>query len=418
MPAKQNFTLTEGKVLFIDDEKDILKSLRRAMRNEPYACLFADSAEKGIDLMQEHSAQVIVCDMRMPKVSGTKLLSQIQKKYPHTIRMMLSGWSDGDSILQAVNDGQIYRYIVKPWDERELKITIRQALELYAIRMERHNLLEALEIQNANLEQTVARRTEQLLALSKQAEIGKYASQIVHNLNNPLHAIAGALDLAGLIVKQDGAGIPQGLHKALDLARRGTGDLQKIVSGILQHARDEHFFHMEKVDVNQVVRQELDYFNIDPIFRKMVKKEVELDPNLPAILGNGLQIKQIVNNLVANAVDAMENNPQRILKVRTAVDGNFILLEIQDSGEGIAQEDLPRLFSPDFSTKPPGKGTGLGLASVKAMVDAYAGTTLVTSEKGKGACFSVRLPIDSTVSDGIGNKMLPGRPRQGDISPV
>jgi signal transduction histidine kinase len=393
--TSEPLSLTRSKVLFVDDEKEILTALRRGLRGEPYACLFAETPAEAIALHHDQPVQVVVSDMYMPGMPGDQLLAHFQKQSPETIRLILSGWHDSDTILQAINNGQIYRYIVKPWDDRELKIIIRQALELYNVQAEKAFLMKQLEAHNKSLEQTIARRTEQLLALSRQAEIGKYASQIVHNLNNPLHALTGALDLAGLYIAETGEGIPEELTRTVELARRSTGDLQRIVSGILDHARDKRSFHLEKVDVNKIIRQELDYLNINPLFRNQVEKRIDLAPDLPAVVGSNVQIKQIINNLVANAVDAMENKSQQVLSIKTAVEGDFVLIEVKDSGTGIAASDFPHLFSPDFTTKPPGKGTGLGLASVKTMVDAYAGDIQVASEAGRGACFSVRLPFRS-----------------------
>ena len=382
-------------VLFVDDEKAILSALQRTLRHEPYSCLFTDNADKAMALLRERPVHVVVSDMRMPETSGARFLARVQQQCPDAIRLILSGMRDSQSILRAINDGQVYRYIVKPWDERELKITVRQALELSAVRQERRSLMAQLEAHNKTLEQTVARRTERLLALGRQAEIGKYASQIVHNLNNPLHALYGALDLVGLLLSQAGDGVPPQIDRAMDMARRSVDDLQRIVSGILAHARDERQFHMEVVDVNQVIAQELEYFNLNPTFRYKIQKDIALAPTLPTIAGSRVQIKQIVDNLVTNAVDAMERAPRRILGVRTQADEQHIVIEIRDTGEGIAPDDLPSIFAPDFSTKPVGKGTGLGLASVKTMVAAYAGDIQVSSVQGEGTVFCVRLPHKS-----------------------
>jgi signal transduction histidine kinase len=106
-----------------------------------------------------------------------------------------------------------------------------------------------------------------------------------------------------------------------------------------------------------------------------------------------VQIKQIVNNLITNAIDAMEVcNPKR-LSVATRVWNNQVELSIADTGVGIDTDDIAKIFSPDFTTKPVGKGTGLGLASVKTMVEAYNGSISVESQKGQGATFRVRLPV-------------------------
>lgn len=114
-------------------------------------------------------------------------------------------------------------------------------------------------------------------------------------------------------------------------------------------------------------------------------------------MGNPIQIKQIVDNLVKNAIDAMEHSPQKRLTLQTRLEDKAVAIIVSDTGEGIAEENLARIFLPDFTTKPIVKGTGLGLASVKTMVEAYSGDIQVESKKGEGTTFIVRIPIGRSV---------------------
>ena len=100
-----------------------------------------------------------------------------------------------------------------------------------------------------------------------------------------------------------------------------------------------------------------------------------------------------MDNLIKNAIDAMEHSGKKCLGIKTGMKNGNILIKISDTGQGIAAEDLEKIFSPDYTTKPVGKGTGLGLASVKAMINAYSGNIKVESEKGKGTLFTVQLPV-------------------------
>jgi len=120
-----------------------------------------------------------------------------------------------------------------------------------------------------------------------------------------------------------------------------------------------------------------------------------LDNHIPCILGNPIQIKQILDNVFKNAIDAMENSKDKQLSIKTGIKNGFISIIITDSGEGISKGDLSRIFNPGFTTKPLGKGTGLGLASVKTMVEAYSGTIDVQSEINKGTVITICLPVKS-----------------------
>ncbi len=383
-------------VLFVDDEIDILNSLKRLLRAEPYQSFFAGSGHEALGILEKETIHVIVTDLGMPKMGGLALLKQVRERYPDIIRLVFSVHADRDSILNAINRENAHRYLVKPWDNMELKLTLRQVIDQFNLQQEKRDLLKKLEEYNRLLEKRVEDRTKQLLAIEKQAEIGKHASHIVHNLNNPLHAIRGGLDLAHLVLSHENPDLKKVVNY-LDTIESGTSDLEKIIAGILTHLRDKTLFKTEQIDINEIIKGEFEFFELNPIYKSQIEKKVELSDSLPHIPGNPIHIKQIVDNLLKNAIDAMEHSQEKRLAVETCLDGKAVLIRISDTGEGIAEEDLPKIYSPDFTTKPIGKGTGLGLASVKTMVDAYSGDMQVESRKGKGTTFIVRIPVQQPI---------------------
>jgi signal transduction histidine kinase len=383
-------------VLFVDDEPEVLSSLKRLLRTETYDLLFAQSAREALDLLERERVHVIVVDLRMPEMDGFELLKRVEQKYPDLIRMVLSGRDDRDSILNAINSGNVYRYIVKPSDNMELRLIVRQAIDVFNLQQEKRDLLKKLEEHNRLLETRVQERTSQLLAIRSQAEIGKYASQIVHNMNNSLLVMQGRLHLADLELSEASPDLNE-LEKDVQSIKSSVDDMEKIVAGILIHARDNTRCRTEEIEINEIIKRELDFFEADPVYKYQVSKHINLSDNLPPIRGDAIQIKQIADNLIKNAIDAMENSPEKKLIVETFSDDNTVAIRISDTGEGISEENLARIFSPDFTTKPIGKGTGLGLASVRTMVDAYSGEIQVESKKGVGTTFTVRLPAGKLV---------------------
>jgi signal transduction histidine kinase len=383
-------------VLFVDDEPEVLSSLKRLLRTETYDLLFAQSAREALDLLERERVHVIVVDLRMPEMDGFELLKRVEQKYPDIIRMVLSGRDDRDSILNAINSGNVYRYIVKPSDNMELRLIVRQAIDVFNLQQEKRDLLKKLEEHNRLLETRVQERTSQLLAIRSQAEIGKYASQIVHNMNNSLLVMQGRLYLADLELSEASPDLNE-LEKDVQSIKSSVDDMEKIVAGILIHARDNTRCRTEEIEINEIIKRELDFFEADPVYKYQVSKHINLSDNLPPIRGDAIQIKQIADNLIKNAIDAMENSPEKKLIVETFSDDNTVAIRISDTGEGISEENLARIFSPDFTTKPIGKGTGLGLASVRTMVDAYSGEIQVESKKGVGTTFTVRLPAGKLV---------------------
>jgi two-component system response regulator HupR/HoxA len=137
-------------VLFVDDEQKILKSLERGLLDEPYNKLFTTSGKEALEILQKQPVHVIVTDMKMPEMSGLKLLKIVKQQYPDIVRIVLSGYTQVTTLLTAINQGEIYRFITKPWKlEEEFKTIVRQAIEYYNLNQERLTLLAKItELQN------------------------------------------------------------------------------------------------------------------------------------------------------------------------------------------------------------------------------------------------------------------------------
>ena len=127
-------------LLIIDDEASILSALKRLLRREDYEILTADNAGAGFDLLATHKVQVVVSDQRMPEMNGTEFLSRVKDLYPETVRIVLSGYTDLESITSAVNRGAIYKFFTKPWDDETMRDNIRDAFAAYETRRERQEL--------------------------------------------------------------------------------------------------------------------------------------------------------------------------------------------------------------------------------------------------------------------------------------
>ncbi len=156
-------------ILFVDDETNVLKALRRLFHNEAYVAYFASSGAEGLEILRKNAVDLIISDMRMPEMNGAEFLSQVFMHWPETIRILLTGYADLQSTIDAVNKGRIYNYCNKPWHDDELKLLVRNALEQKRLREQRDRLSEivlqqntALKELNEHLEEKVEQRTEQL----------------------------------------------------------------------------------------------------------------------------------------------------------------------------------------------------------------------------------------------------------------
>ncbi|MEO4049020.1 HD domain-containing phosphohydrolase [Pseudomonas sp. CAU 1711] len=162
-------TPPQATLLLVDDEENVLNSLRRLLRGSPYQVLTASGGEAALELLERQHVDLIVSDARMPGMNGAVLLAQVQKRWPECMRIMLTGYADLGTTIAAINEGQIYRYISKPWDDEELRLSIRQALAFQFSERERKRLEQLTREQNerllefnATLEQRVRDRTAEL----------------------------------------------------------------------------------------------------------------------------------------------------------------------------------------------------------------------------------------------------------------
>jgi two-component system response regulator HupR/HoxA len=129
-------------VLFVDDDTIIRMALERDLKDEPYNKLFAKTGEEALKIVQEKEVHVIVTDMRMPGIGGLELLRIVKEGYPNIIRLVLSGYMQPTTLLTAINDGEVFRYITKPWkEEGQLKRIIREAIDLYNLQNDRYALI-------------------------------------------------------------------------------------------------------------------------------------------------------------------------------------------------------------------------------------------------------------------------------------
>jgi DNA-binding NtrC family response regulator len=136
--------MTRPPILVVDDEEEILHSLRALLRMA-FQVHTASSGAEALQILKQHPVHVVMTDQRMPEITGVELLQRVQGEWPDAIRMIFTGYSDIKAVIEAVNQGHIFRYITKPWDPEELQAVLRQACEEYARIVERRQLLAELE---------------------------------------------------------------------------------------------------------------------------------------------------------------------------------------------------------------------------------------------------------------------------------
>jgi DNA-binding NtrC family response regulator len=141
----------KDRILLVDDESNVLSALKRALFDEPLDIVSVTKAEEALEIMKHDHFKVVVSDERMPGMQGSEFLARVKEEHPHTIRIMLTGHATVSAAMKAVNEGEIYRFFAKPWDDTNLKFAIRSAIEKYDLEDENRRLLETVKHQSLEI---------------------------------------------------------------------------------------------------------------------------------------------------------------------------------------------------------------------------------------------------------------------------
>jgi two-component system, NtrC family, sensor kinase len=190
------------RILFVDDEKNVLKSLERTFLDEDYEILTAGTGAEGLAVLQSIApVQVVISDYRMPEMDGVEFLRKVRNQWPDTVRIVLSGYADTASIVSAINEGQIYKFIPKPWNDDELKVAIVNAIERYFLNKKNIELTEALQTKNEELERMNDSLERQVA--EKTSNVMQHNEMLVkvQNINYSIPVGLIGIDPDGLIVQ-------------------------------------------------------------------------------------------------------------------------------------------------------------------------------------------------------------------------
>ncbi len=197
-----DITETPATLLLVDDEAGILSSLRRLLRPAGYTIHTAESGRAGLEILERERVDLVISDMRMPEMSGAQFLEQVRNRWPATTRILLTGYADVSSTIDAINRGEIYRYISKPWDDNQLMLTIRDALESGRLRSENARLLALTKAQNeeltqlnAGLEQKVTERTAEIQQINSFLNLAN--DRLKQNFLVSIKMFSGLMELRG-----------------------------------------------------------------------------------------------------------------------------------------------------------------------------------------------------------------------------
>jgi signal transduction histidine kinase/GGDEF domain-containing protein len=381
-----------SRILVVDDEKPIRDFLLEALtRLGGFNVELAENGEEALKKMEKENFDLVLTDMKMPKMDGLQLISQIAESKPETLMVLLTGYGSIDSALEAMRRGAS-DYLSKPINLDEMLMRIRKVLE------ERQRFISlkdyATELERANQE------------LKKIDEIkSEFVSVASHELRTPLASIKNVVQL---MLQEKTGEINENQKKFLSMAERNIKRLTNILNNLLDLSRIES----GKIDLNfeeMDIRNSIEFIlsSLQPqADEKSIEFETEILEGLPDVYGDREKVEQILMNLVGNAIKfTSEGGIISILAKPFEDDENMVVISVKDSGIGIPEDQLEKIFEKfhqvEDSLRRSIAGTGLGLTITKGLVEALYGKIWVESEIGKGSIFSFTLLTSKGEKKGV-----------------
>ena len=379
-------------LLIVDDDKNSVDALHEYFSDIGYSAYRAYNCNEAFNILGKDKVHVVVTDQRMPNMKGTEFLTKLKEEMPELTRILLTGHSDFEFAVEAINQGIIHYYLTKPHYLDELK----------GILSEQERVRNRIESEQQNLAQ-----------IDKMASLGIMAAGVVHEINNPLCVAIGDIQLFGMdfndlmdfINQLSGMSFPPDIIKDIERLKKKT-DLPRImervddklsrckeamdrVKDIVRHLKD--FSHLDKgeiteIDVNKSIESSLEL--IPKKYKQNMDIKTKLVP-LPKISCHGRQVSQVFMNIIVNALQAMKE--EGTLWIETSSNDQHIYIKFTDTGHGIPEHKIKKIFDPFYTTKPIGEGTGLGLSISFSIIKKHGGDIAVTNNVDKGVTFTVKL---------------------------
>jgi signal transduction histidine kinase len=410
------------KILIADDSAAYRRVIQ-TMLGPAYEFLLVESAEEALRKSIAFCPDLVISDLIMAGMDGYELCRRIKAEAAlRHVPVILLTSKTGDESRAAGLEVGADDYLFKPIRPRELTARVSSLLRLRRATLALEEQARQLETANESLKKAQA----ELIRSEKLASLGQLVAGIAHELNNPLNYIYGNTNflseyvstLLGLVDKietlpdlsesqraalkelendADLEYVKRDMAKLLDGLRLGAERAAEIVKGLRAFARaGSSNMQLEEVDLASTVDVAL------TVLRHELRDRIEVHRHfdeVPKVRCDASRVSQVLVNLILNASQAIEGKGDIHLSIRS--DGPMVGIAVRDTGPGIAEDIRPKVFDPFFTTKPVGQGTGLGLSISYGIVEQHGGRIEIASEKGKGATFTVLLPVSGPPPKGL-----------------
>ena len=395
------------KILIAEDDPTSRITLKTILHKWGHEILVAEDGNQAWEILRADNPKLAIFDRMMPGIEGAELCRRIRKKangnYIYII--LLTAKVENEDIVTGLDAGAD-DYITKPFDREVLRS--RVAVGTRIVQYETLQAEKNIQLQRygSEMEKQVEERSKQLVHAERMATVGLLSAGIAHEINNPATFIAGNIQTLGKFyedvepilrerTQQDCENseklgfILDEMPKAVEGIRNGVRRISRIVTGLKSFCRKNEN-SVAACDINTCIEQALELCH--NALKYHVTIERDLTENLPGIMANSQQIEQVLINLIVNAADAMMEKGQGTLSIKTQSADNSVVVKISDTGPGIPDDKLDDIWQPFFTTKPPDKGTGLGLFTVRGIIENHEGLLSLENKSSGGAEFTITLP--------------------------
>ncbi len=389
------------KILYVDDEKASLTGFKSVFRDN-YNVFTASSAKEGYKIMKNNNISIVISDQRMPEETGVEFLQKIKVEFPETVRMMITGYSDINAVINAINKSMVYYYFAKPYEAEDMKLILNNAIETLELSRQNKELLDRLSamvkqlketkkelekevIQRKEAELEVRKLNNELLTLDK-AKVD-FLRIISHEIRTPLNGIIGPIELLKDQIKD------ADLSKILSILDRSVLRLEKfsnialIITGLQTKTYDLTF---EEISINKTIDEILSSFtetsaNKNIRFQKTISHE-----NLTLKFDKTL-FELCFYNLIENAIKYSPESGK--IKITIVKHDQEAIIQITDNGEGFP-ENILKNYQKFFNTGEThiNDNIGVNIALSKLIIDTHRGKLSLTNLKEKGAMIKITLP--------------------------
>ena len=352
-------------VLYLDDEINNLVSFKASFRQQ-FQIFTANNVVEALQILISEEIHVIISDQRMPDMTGVEFFEHILLKYPEPVRILLTAYADFADVVNAINKGQIFRYIEKPWEPNRIIEAIEGGFKHYWIGQQ-------LKLKNQELEKM-------------NEELSRFVYSASHDLKAPVKTLLGLLNLTESEEDRKEA--------MFHLFSKSIKQLDNVINGITDFYKNHSFnISLSKINFQLLFNESVvNVQNSLPTKFEDVTIEFDIQEGLDFV-SDSFRIALIINNLMSNAIKYQKpESRDKIVKCVVTGDKKTTIISIMDNGVGIPTQYQSKIYNMFYRANTQSSGSGIGLYIVKETVNKLEGTISLESKEQEGTKFEIILP--------------------------